>query len=349
MLVGGTIAKVQYKYPPTAKAERMPKGALQDCGIGTPGLSIWPDGAVTRDTNKTVLPLPSFIRWLASPLLVLVLSGQALHATGVDHTDAVMSSMQSALSSMNRPMGLVPSAYTPARTPAYRNEPVPPSTLRAPAPVAVPAAQPGRFPVQQRAVPVRDTVPVSGTVKPEPSWKNLYGWAQEPGPRPWSVLVFGAAGTSSDIASIFTFDADFVDSILIGAAFNRRVFKLGPHFAIELEGQIVRHFRKQDHWEFNALGLIRYLTFPWDNYVDTSFAAGNGLSLATSTPEIERDDDKRTSQLLNYLMFELDFTLPQYPAWTLSTRLHHRSSIFGTFFGARAGSNFLATGLKYNF
>ncbi len=162
-------------------------------------------------------------------------------------------------------------------------------------------------------------------------------------------MLFGAAGTSSDIASIFTFDADFVDSVLIGAAINRRVFKLTRHFAIEFEGQIVRHFRKQDHWEFNGLGLIRYLTFPWDRYVDTSLAAGNGLSFATSTPEIERDDDKRTSQLLNFLTFELDFTLPQYPAWTLSTRLHHRSSIYGTFFGARAGSNFLATGLKYNF
>ena len=197
--------------------------------------------------------------------------------------------------------------------------------------------------MQQRAVPARDAV------APDPSWKNLYGLADAPGPRPWSVMVFGGVGTSSDIASIFTFDADFVDAALVGAAINRRVFLLSRHFAFELEGQIVRHFRMQDHWEFNALGLLRYLTFPWDRYVDTSFAAGNGLSFATSTPEIERDDDKRTSQLLNYLTFELDFTLPQYPAWTLSTRLHHRSSIFGTFFGARAGSNFLATGLKYNF
>lgn len=186
-------------------------------------------------------------------------------------------------------------------------------------------------------------------MEPEPSWKNLYGLAEAPGPRPWSVMVFGAAGTSSDIASIYSFDADFVDSALVGAALNRRLFGITRHFAFELEGQIVRHFRKQDHWEFNALGLLRYLTFPWDKYVDTSLAAGHGLSFATSTPEIERDDDKRTSQLLSYLTFELDFTLPQYPAWTLSTRIHHRSSIFGTFFGARAGSNFLATGLKYNF
>lgn len=321
----------------------MPQGSLRGYSIRTPGLSNWLDGAVTGNTIRTVLPLPSVIRWIFFPLLVLVISGQGLHATGTDHTDAVMSSMQSALSSMNRPTGPVPSAYTPARTPAYRNEPIPAGALRAPASVAVPTSRPRGFPVQQRAVPVQDAA------EPDPSWKNLYGWAYEPGPRPWSVLVFGAVGTRSDIASIFTLDADFVASALIGVALNRRVFKLTRHFAIEFEGQIARHFRKQDHWEFNGLGLIRYLTFPWDKYVDTSFAAGNGLSFATSTPEIERDDDERTSQILNYLLFELDFTLPQYPAWTLSTRLHHRSSIFGTFFGARAGSNFLATGLKYNF
>ena len=254
--------------------------------------------------------------------------------------------MQSALSSMNRPTGAVPPAYTPARTPAYRDTPAsPPAYGTAPLPAQdIRTRAPDAVPTSQQGVPL-----VGGGVQPEPNWRNLYGLAGGPGPRPWSVMVFGAAGTSSDIASIFTFDADFVDSALAGAALNRRLFKVTRHFAFEVEGQIVRHFRKQDHWEFNGLVLARYFTFPWDNYVDTSFAVGNGISFATSTPEIERDDDKRTSQLLNFLTFELDFTLPQYPAWTLSTRLHHRSSIFGTFFGARAGSNFLATGLKYNF
>ena len=65
----------------------------------------------------------------------------------------------------------------------------------------------------------------------------------------------------------------------------------------------------QKHMEFNGLIIARWLTFPWDNFVDTNFAVGEGLSLATEVPEIENRNHDDESAILNYLLFELTFPL----------------------------------------
>jgi hypothetical protein len=79
-----------------------------------------------------------------------------------------------------------------------------------------------------------------------------------------------------------------------------------------VEGQAVKHSGDQDHWEFNGLAPIRWLTFPWHKYIDTSLASGAGLSYTTQTPKVElrRRGDDQSAKLLTYLMIELAFTLP---------------------------------------
>ena len=138
-------------------------------------------------------------------------------------------------------------------------------------------------------------------------------------------------------------------SYILVTALEREIWRFRNLFGFELEGQIVRHFDEMNHWEFNGLLIGRWRWFPWDRYLDTSFAMGDGLSYATGVPKVEKREDPDAGRYLNYLMFELTFGLPQYPKWDWLFRIHHRSSIRGTIGARDAGSNFFCTGIRYNF
>jgi hypothetical protein len=132
-----------------------------------------------------------------------------------------------------------------------------------------------------------------------------------------------------------------------------RIYPIGFHDLIgyELEGQVAQHWGKQDHEEFNFAFTLRWLPFLWDKYLDTSFAFGNGLSIATAEPELEirEGDEHRTNPILYYILVELAFALPQQPQWNLFVRIHHRSSVFGLIENITTGSNFVGLGLRYKF
>jgi hypothetical protein len=141
---------------------------------------------------------------------------------------------------------------------------------------------------------------------------------------------------------------DFEDSYLLTLALARRIATVGELASFEVEGQIVKHFDQQDHWEFNALLTARWEMFFWDKYLDTSFAVGVGPSYATHVPEIEVQRSDGSERLQVYMMLELEVTLPSHPNMAVITRIHHRSNAFGTV-ADEGTSNALAFGLKFRF
>ena len=85
-------------------------------------------------------------------------------------------------------------------------------------------------------------------------------------------------------------------------AVGKKIGNLFDRIDFELEGQIAKHFAGQHHWEFNALVVTRWLRFPWNDTVKTSFAIGEGLSLATETSVFEEKyHGEETNTFLNYL------------------------------------------------
>lgn len=165
----------------------------------------------------------------------------------------------------------------------------------------------------------------------------------------WAITAYGARLTDGDLDDTVTFSSNFEDSYLLAAALSRKFYTFLDLLDFEMEGQIVRHFEDQDHWEFNGLLVSRWLPFPWDKYIDTSFAIGLGLSYATETPEIEAKNHSDTSQFLAYLLFETAFALPDFPQWSVVARIHHRSGAFGTFNGVNGASNAWGAGIRYSF
>ena len=153
----------------------------------------------------------------------------------------------------------------------------------------------------------------------------------------WAVILYGAYQIRNDIWSQF-YSPDFDTSYyFLALAVSRKIHSLTKHIDLELEGQSVKHMGDQHHWEFNGLLTARWMTFPWNKYVDTTFAIGDGLSHATRTPKHEAQLHEKTSQLLDYLMVEMTFALPEVPRWSLVLRVHHRSGIYGIFNGVEGG------------
>ena len=143
--------------------------------------------------------------------------------------------------------------------------------------------------------------------------------------------------------------ASYRDSnYLVMLALARDIYKSKKWIGVELEGQIDKHFgADNDQWELVGLAVGRWYPFPWDRYIDTSFAAGAGLSYYTEISKTELAKNDEAQNLLVYLMLELTFGLPRYPKWNLDFRLHHRSganSIIG-----ESGSNYLCGGVRLTF
>lgn len=165
----------------------------------------------------------------------------------------------------------------------------------------------------------------------------------------WFVSVYGGPHTDENLAEIATLNANYSggDYLVVGAL-AREIYQYKQWFGFELEGQVGKHFgSKDDQWEFVGAIFWRWHPFPWDKYVDTSFAFGSGLSYNSDNSQIELDRDDNAQQLLGYLAFEFTFGLPQYPRWNLMLRIHHRSGAKGII--GESASNYLCGGLKFAF
>jgi len=164
----------------------------------------------------------------------------------------------------------------------------------------------------------------------------------------WFLTVYGGPSVQPNLENVLIFNMRFEDDTYIGvAALAREFWRYENWISFEVEGQVGKYFGDEHQWQFSGLIIGRWHRFPWEEYVDTSFAVGDGLSYNTETSKIEKEDDEEAGKWLNYLMFELTLGLPEYPRWDLVYRVHHRSSI-GERIGAGA-SNFAAVGIKYSF
>jgi hypothetical protein len=153
----------------------------------------------------------------------------------------------------------------------------------------------------------------------------------------WEDILLDSAGT------------EFVDSYLLTVALSRRYADaFGGALDFEAEGQVVRHFGDQTHWEFNAVPLVlRWNRFPWSARVASSAAFGLGLSYATEMPPVEVALEGESREWLVYWVLELTAG-PVDSRWAVSLRLHHRSVAYGLM-GDEGGMNAVGLGVRMRF
>lgn len=168
----------------------------------------------------------------------------------------------------------------------------------------------------------------------------------------WSATLFsGPLSTDSTTNEILVGSIDFKDSVIVGAAISKGLARVGKPLSFEVEFQTVKHFGRQAHWEMNGLVIARWSEFPWNHVIDTTIAIGDGLSYPTEVPPLERERHgaEHSKRLLNYVLGEVTFSLPDEKHWGLVWRFHHRSGAFGLFDDVTEGSTVIAGGIKYRF
>jgi hypothetical protein len=165
---------------------------------------------------------------------------------------------------------------------------------------------------------------------------------------PLRVTFYGGALSTAEIGSSLDFEKIDDSFQFLSLGVNRKLGSLFDNIGVELEGQITQHFGEQHHTEIGGLFLLRSNKFPWSNRLATTFAMGEGLSYASQTSELEAKLHDKTSKFLNFMVWELEFSLPKSPNISYFGRVHHRSGIFGLFNGVHAGSNGLGIGVRFS-
>jgi len=163
-----------------------------------------------------------------------------------------------------------------------------------------------------------------------------------------AIAVFGGLLTNNHWEdALVPWTLDFRDSTFVGLAASHGIGRFNHGLRFEIEGQVVRHFGDQDHWEFNLPIIGRWEAFPWDDVVDTSIAFGIGPSYASEKPKVEIANDGDSHRLLVYWMMEIEVGPPD-KGWSAIFRLHHRSGAYGLVAG-EGGSNAIVIGLRQRF
>jgi hypothetical protein len=146
------------------------------------------------------------------------------------------------------------------------------------------------------------------------------------------------------------FGADYADAYLLAGAWSRAYAeRLDRALRVEMEANVAWNFGDQDHFELNfAPVTLRWQRFPWSDRVRTTAAFGLGLSYALSRPEVERQIEGDTTQLLIFWIMELTAGPPAGP-WSVVLRLHHRSTGWGLMGVDDGGMNAPGLGLRYEF
>ena len=164
---------------------------------------------------------------------------------------------------------------------------------------------------------------------------------------------------------LITGDLETRDAYFAGGGFG---YILVPRFAVplpfcggcalrgnsfELEGVLLKHFNKEDHWEVAGGAFLRSGQVPLVLGTSLNLAAGFGLSYTLSDAALETGRGGQqgvdTYRLQFYLAFETELMHEAVSGWSLVGRVHHRSGAYGTLSPQRSGSNYIGLGLRRSF
>ncbi|MDR0781526.1 MAG: hypothetical protein LBF16_12675 [Pseudomonadales bacterium] len=125
-----------------------------------------------------------------------------------------------------------------------------------------------------------------------------------------------------------------------------------PGNSLEVEGQVVKHFGKQDHVEATGALVIRSGDVHPFEPLSINVAWANGFSYAFSHPAYEmgpQGESGINSRKFQYHMgFETEFTHSHLPSTHFIIKLHHRSGIYGLISPRKTGSNYIGAGLRWD-
>ena len=166
-----------------------------------------------------------------------------------------------------------------------------------------------------------------------------------------SIFVFGGIYSAGNMGQSLNPFYKHERSYIVGAAYRRDLFDIGPLFVFGAEAGIVGRFGGAASAEFWAGPSLRLRGIPLGR--DLTLAPGivAGLSAVTKPLDIERQRELEhtngNATLLFYLAPELALQFAKWPNVELVYRLHHRSGLYDTLGRMQEGSNAHVLGLRW--
>lgn len=100
-----------------------------------------------------------------------------------------------------------------------------------------------------------------------------------------------------------------------------------PQMEMPLTLEIVKEPRGSAFPDYNAAFVMRWIDFPWNRYVETTFAMGVGLSYSSKIYAMDRftHENMDRSHLKIHWPLQWTFGLPAYPQDKLTLFISHQS------------------------
>jgi hypothetical protein len=167
----------------------------------------------------------------------------------------------------------------------------------------------------------------------------------------WYATIHAGEMTFDDTSEIFIGNFSMDESYLAGVGIGKEIYEIKKDFTLDLEAQFFKHFKDQDHEEYNLVPILKWKNLNWLGDINSSFSIGNGISYASEIPkrELAVQGADGSNDLLNYVMMEKSIKIPSSDNYEFSLRYHHRSGMFGLYDNAREASTAFLLGIKYNF
>lgn len=174
-----------------------------------------------------------------------------------------------------------------------------------------------------------------------------------------AISIYGGHEVTTSMTNIFFVEYPakpfwtwrWRNSDLAAIAVSRRLVTFWNALSIEPEAGLGQRFGEMHATEFWGALNFRWTQFPWNNYVRTSIAIADGISFVSEldAKELRLNSPRAGSHFLNFFSPSITFALPQYPAYELLIRWHHRSGVFGLINGVHKGAQFFTAGLRVDF
>lgn len=169
------------------------------------------------------------------------------------------------------------------------------------------------------------------------------------GERDWSMGGYAGQYYDSEPAGFNQGRATYLNQYLVALNASKTLWRADSlPLSVEVDGMLGYQFGLASLYEIALAPVLRWSSFPWKKILQTDMrVAPLGLSYTSMLSPLERGTNDRGSQLLNFFMVELDFSLPEVKEKEVFLRLHHRCSLYDVLndYGAN-GEDFFVLGYR---
>jgi hypothetical protein len=165
----------------------------------------------------------------------------------------------------------------------------------------------------------------------------------------WSVGGYAGQYYDTEPAGFSQGKANYLNQYIVALTASKTIWRSESlPYSLELDGMVGQQFGLATLTEVAIAPVIRWSSFPWKDVLQTDLRVGPlGLSYTSMVSPLERGTSGDGSHVLNFLLIELDFSLPEDKSKEVFLRLHHRCTIYDLLnnYGAN-GEDFFAIGYR---